>query len=542
MGTAWHATMDHIDNIFYGSNYFVMEGDNTMELVCGKNIQFCFEKDGENILDIKEFFLKQGDIGLLFGPSGCGKTTFLQQLVDNLGRNGIVKGEIINRSLQTGYVWQNVENQIVTDRFEHEIVFGMENQGAKKQEMEKHLAELVTFFGMERFLERDTMDLSGGEKQIMNIMSALAMDPDFLILDEPTSQLDPVSSRKLYEFLKELNEEFGITLLIAEQRLDEACTIADTFYMMENGTISVWGSREKIWQSLKTSPYLSYFPSYIQMYQRETQEPFVPRFDKKTARQWFTDHYEKKDVVPATEKSEDGRKRWLARGIWFSYEKKGKDVLADISFEVSEGKITTILGGNGSGKSTLLSVLTGTEKPYHGKINQTLTFSYLPQRVMDLFLNEQIQDYLMDSAVQQLAVRLGLVKEGTFYIDDLSGGEVQRLGLSYVLAKDCDIYYLDEPTKGLDPVCKKVLGEILADLKKAGKTVVIVSHDMEFTAAHSDEVGLMFKGRIATWEPKHEFFKSNHFYTTTMNRIARGVSKDIVLAEDVDIYAKTRDC
>lgn len=534
--------MDHTDHIFYGSDYFVMEGDTTMELVCGKNIQFRFEKDGENILDIKDFSLKQGDIGLLFGPSGCGKTTFLQQLVDNLGRNGIMKGEIINRSLQTGYVWQNIENQIVTDRFEHEIVFGMENQGARQQEMEKHLAELVTFFGMERFLERDTMDLSGGEKQIMNIMSALAMDPDFLILDEPTSQLDPVSSRKLYEFLKELNEEFGITLLIAEQRLDEACTIADSFYMMENGTISVWGSREEIWQSLKTSPYLSYFPGYIQLYQRKTQEEYIPRFDKKKARQWFADHYEKKDVVPIQEKSESERKLWLARGVWFSYEKKGKDVLSEVSFEVSAGKTTTILGGNGCGKSTLLSVLTRTEKAYHGQINRSLRFSYLPQRVMDLFLNEQIQDYLMDPAVQQLAAKLGLVKDGTFYINDLSGGEVQRLGLAYVLAQDGDIYYLDEPTKGLDPVCKKALAEILADLKKAGKTVVIVSHDMEFTAAHSDEVGLMFKGRMAAWESSHEFFKNNHFYTTTMNRIARGVSKDIVLVEDVDIYAKNRDC
>lgn len=507
-----------------------------MAFIEAKDYRFYYPEQVEPAIFIENCGIAQGTICLLAGPSGSGKTTFLRQLARMQGIRGEQKGVLTNRAKETAYVWQDVENQIVTDTVRYEILFGMENRGMPLDQMKRRLAEVVTAFGLEELVGRNTMDLSGGEKQLLNVASSLAMNPELLILDEPTSQLDPVAAVRLYDLLRRINEELGVTILIAEQRLEDLVPLVDQVICMEKGEITAQGEPCEVLAQVVHTESGKLFPSYMQMAQGV--------LTKKDARLWFESHYKmRKDLVHARKKDDGERKREpvTVKDLCFRYEKKGRDVLQCCNGVFPSGKITCLLGGNGSGKTTLLRLLDRQIHAYRGKVlPASIQTSYLPQNPAYLFLEESIEAELktMSEQGRELVKQFGLSSLMQSYPSDLSGGEKQRLALCRVLGQEAQLYLLDEPTKGMDAEVKRIFGEVLRVWTARGKTVLIVSHDMEFAARYADWVSFLYEGQIVLQTDTRDFFEENQYYTTSMNRVARRVCPHIITIEDVERYAE----
>ncbi len=512
-----------------------------MAFIEAKDYRFYYPEQVEPAIDLSYCHIPQGTICLLAGPSGCGKTTFLRQLAKENGLQGREEGTLTNRAEGIAYVWQEPENQIVTDSVSYEIVFGMENQGMPAEQMRRRLAEVVTAFGLEDLVTRDTMALSGGEKQILNVASSLAMNPELMILDEPTSQLDPVAAARLYALLHQINEELGVTIVIAEQRLEDIVPLADQMICMKEGRIVAAGDPRMVFDRIRGTECEEFFPSYMQLGEN--------LLTKKEARIWLEKHYRSQERGEDKPHAESGDLDKAAdtivlKRVYFRYGKKEKDVLDSCSVKFPKRKRTCLVGGNGSGKTTLLRLLAGHLAPYQGKmLPKMLQTSYLPQNPSYLFLEESVRAECdtMTEKGRELAQQFGLTSLLDRHPSDLSGGEKQRLALCRVLGKEAELFLLDEPTKGLDAGFKRILGELLHEMVKKGKTVLFVSHDMEFAARHADEIAFLYQGQIVIQTEARVFFEENQFYTTSMNRVARRVNPHIITLEDVAYYAEKAD-
>lgn len=517
-----------------------------MAYIQAKDYRYYYPDDESPAVDIHRLAIEKGSFCLVAGFSGSGKTTLLRQLSGNHIYQGKEEGSLSCLAQTTAYVQQNPENQIVTDRVEYEIVFGLENMGLPKAQMQRRLAEVVTFFGLEELMDRDTMSLSGGEKQTLNVASAIAMNPDLLLLDEPTSQLDPVAARHFFELLHQINEELGITIIIAEQRLEDVAALADQMILMQKGKVCICGKPDTIFDKIPVR-LLSFFPSYMQLYKRTGGKGAVP-LTKKAARNWFDSEFFARDgreSLDGDRKTAKSQKEMIqCRGLCFRYERSAPDVLRECSFSFARGEITCLAGGNGSGKSTLLEHLYGRRRSYRGKIkNLPERIAFLPQQPRYLFLGDTVEECICANKERMAGLLSCFDMDGLRqrHPADLSGGEKQKLGLCQVLGTEADLYLLDEPTKGMDMDSKAQLGKLLRQITAQGGTVFMVSHDMEFAAKFADTMALMFQGDVQLVADTRDFFIENQFYTTSMNRVAREVSPYIITQEDVERYVEKKN-
>ena len=501
-----------------------------MAFIEAKDYRFFYPDEVEPAVFVEQMEIKQGTITLLVGPSGCGKTTLLRKLAGETGIRGREEGSLTNQAKGCAYVWQNPDNQIVTDRVSYEIVFGLENIGMEQQQMKRRLAEVISSFGLENLVMRDTMTLSGGEKQLLNIASGLAMNPELMILDEPTSQLDPVAARRIYDLIRQINEEFGVTIVIAEQRLEDLVAFVDEVLCMAHGKIEKIGEPRTIQAQLKGTIFEEFLPSYLKLEDR--------LLTKKEARIWFEGNYESAVFTDGEEekieRKQTSSQDFSLKNISFRYEKKSPDVLKETKGRFAANTISCLVGGNGSGKTTLLRLMARQFRPYHGKMS-SVNFSYLPQNPMYLLLEETGQKEWdkMSQCSKNLFLRFGLEGLKKRNPQDLSGGEKQRLALCVALGKEADYYFLDEPTKGMDREHSRKFGELLRKLTDQGKTIFIVSHDLEFCAEYADRVGMMFDGKIEGIDEPSKFFAQNYFYTTECAKITRDFEKVIILPQEV---------
>ena len=543
-----------------------------------ENLSFSYPKREHKVLDNINLEIHKGEYIVLCGSNGSGKTTLLRHLKSVLAPHGTTEGEIYfegallkdvslrDQSSKIGYVMQDPDAQIVTDKVWHELAFGLESLGCDVRTMRMRVAEMASYFGIQSWFHKNVAELSGGQKQLLNLASVMAMQPEVLILDEPTSQLDPIAATDLLNTVRKINLELGTTVIITEHRLEEVFHAADRVVLMEKGRIIACDSPRNIGESLGStdSDLFCTLPSTMQIRYRVGGNLPYP-LTVREGRQWLSDTFKnieiKYDSIDTAMPSEETEKPVLElKEVWFRYEKDMPDVLKGVSLKLKEAKIHAIVGGNGTGKSTALKAICGICKPYRGKVKVfgkdigkyksselfENCLAMLPQDPKSLFVKKTVQEDLEEmftgkkltkEEIEQKVSDVAKLCRVEHFLDshpyDLSGGEQQRAALAKVLLCNPKILLLDEPTKAIDNSFKAKFAEILKDLTAGGVTVLMVSHDVEFCAKTADEVSMFFDGGITTTNTPNRFFSQNSFYTTAANRMSRHIFKNAVNNEDV---------
>ncbi len=541
-----------------------------------ENLSFSYPTTRRESLRDVSLSIEKGEYVVLCGQSGSGKTTLLRHLKSVLTPHGIRSGRIVfnGRPLESytqgeqasaiGFVMQNPDDQIVTDKVWHELAFGLESLGVDPETMRLRVAEMACYFGIQSWFHRDVANLSGGQKQLLNLASIMAMQPEVLILDEPTSQLDPIAASDFLNTLRKINLELGTTIVITEHRLEDIYHAADQVIVMEHGRVVASGPPRQVGAMLheQNSPMFAALPTPVRVFYGAQAQGDCP-LTVREGRSWLTQTFGGKPLVaqePTLEPrlSSDDNPALRLRDVWFRYEKDTPDILQGVSFSVPQGKLFAIVGGNGAGKSTTLKTICGNCRAYRGSIDILGKpqkkyrpgelfqnhLSMLPQDPKSLFvkktLRQELEEMTHDSAqIQQVArlCEIDTLLENHPY--DLSGGEQQRAALAKVLLTQPRLLLLDEPTKALDSFFKTKFATILKALTAQGITIVMVSHDVEFCAEYADLVGMFFDGQIVTVDTPHRFFGQNSFYTTAANRMSRCVFRNAVTAGDVvELYRK----
>lgn len=556
-----------------------------------RNLKFWYPGAENPALDGINLEIEPGEFVVICGKSGCGKTTLLRHLKSVLTPYGKREGgvyfqgqplEEISARVQSGdigYVMQSPDNQIVTDKVWHELAFGVENLGYNQQTIRLRVAEMASFFGIQNWFHKQVEELSGGQKQLLNLASIMTMQPKVLVLDEPTSQLDPIAASEFLATIRKINLELGTTIIMIEHRLEEVFPMADKVLVLEEGIQKYYASPREVGRALAGSDLFLAMPAPVQIYEETGQIGDCP-LTVCEGRKWLSENYKSNDEpkeinqLEAAEqkqsgksdkagrkKSEEAEVMIEAKELWFRYERELPDVIRDLSLQVKKGELFCILGGNGTGKSTTLSLLSGIRKPYRGKVllkgqdirkkkNAELAggmIGVLPQNPQELFVKDTVLEDLREmfegrkkESRSMREEKLARVIEDTqighlleMHPYDLSGGEQQRAALAKVLLLEPEILLLDEPTKGLDGFYKKKLADIFLKLKERSTTILMVSHDIEFCASYADRCAMFFDGGIVISREAKEFFTGNSFYTTAANRMARHLFPAAVTVKDV---------
>lgn len=545
-----------------------------MEILRIENLNFQYKNEEKLVLNNINMSIEQGDFLVLCGATGSGKTTLLKMLKREISPNGEKSGTIFyqGKDLKTyedkalvseiGYVFQNPDSAIVTDKVWHELAFGLENLCLKSEEIRVKVGEIANYFDMQSWFDMDTNSLSGGQKQILNLASVMVMQPKVLLLDEPTSQMDPVSASNFFQTLKKINYELGTTIIIIEHRLEEIFLLADKIAFLDDGKLVVFDEvKEASKEILNYSNININIPTPLKLYHElecEDEVPLTIKDGKKLLGKYNFSENSQYDKPLLREKN----KAIEIKNGWFRYSKNSKDILKGIDLDIRIGEVYSLIGGNGVGKSTLVNVIANNLKLYTGnvKINEKSISKYknnslyienlvvLPQNPDDLFVSEMVSHELyemkniysdnFENRVKEIIDDFDLEELLSRHPYDLSGGEKQKVALAKILLLNPKIILFDEPTKGLDWTSKIKLVEIIKRLKKKNVTCFLVTHDIEFASLVSDYCGLLFNGTIVSENSSNLFFKNNHFYTTATNKLMREINDNIVVYDDMIKWIK----
>ena len=544
-----------------------------------KNLSFSYAAaKGKDSLHNVNLTIQKGEYVVLCGKSGSGKTTLLRHMKTVLTPHGKHTGEILfngvpmekvsqrDQSSKIGYVMQNPDDQIVTDKVWHELAFGLESLGCDQKTMRARVAEMACYIGIQDWFHRDVANLSGGQKQLLNLASIMAMQPEVLILDEPTSQLDPIAASDFLNTVRKINIELGTTVIITEHRMEDIFPYADRAIVMDGGSVIADDTPRNIGKLLydQKNDMFAAMPTPVRVFYGSRGEGDCP-LTVREGRNWLSRSFAEEPkikAVPAPELEEEVENPALSmKELWFRYEKNSPDILRGVSAEVPKGSLYAIVGGNGAGKSTTLKAICGICRPYRGKVkvfgkpvekykSSELfggTLAMLPQDPKSLFVKktvrEDLEEMTKDKAlIGEIAATCQIEKLLDSHPYDLSGGEQQRAALAKVLLTQPRLLLLDEPTKGIDSFFKEIFADILKELKSRGITIVMVSHDVEFCARYADLVSMFFDGQMLTTDHPRRFFGNNSFYTTAANRMSRHVFSMAVTAEDVvSLYRQNKE-
>ena len=542
-----------------------LDGSIMADAVCGsdmpaievRGLRFAYPGAEVPVFEGLDWRVPQGTFALLVGGTGSGKSTLLSLLKPEISPAGECSGELrmLGESVadmdvrasaeRVGYVFQDPENQIVCETVWHEMAFGLENLGMSRDEMRRRVAETSYFFGVEDWLHRDTDTLSGGRKQLLSLAAVLVLRPRVLLLDEPTSQLDPVAEKNFLHALFRVNRELGCTVVVATHQPRPMLEYATGAYRIEGGRvcevadIASLGHREELfsgevpgwggsWRA-KNGVFSSASgrPGYLDPRVGASGAKKRPKSDKSAE---FEAQILSQDDSGASScaggcrilpKMHAGSATTLAGG-WFRYDRASGWVLRGLDASFSAGAVHAVVGGNGCGKSTMLSVLAKTVKLQRGHMERgAASAALLPQNPKALLVAETVREELMEWAstcgydeamARERATSLGLSGLDGRHPYDLSGGQRQLLALAKLLLIGPELLLLDEPTKGLDLASRRIIARALRDHAEAGGTVIMATHDLDFAEQVADDIAMMFDGEIACMEPPADFFADNVFY------------------------------
>ncbi|WP_418954286.1 ABC transporter ATP-binding protein [Tractidigestivibacter sp.] len=449
------------------------------------------------VLEHVSLAVPEGAFALLTGSTGSGKSTLLRLAKPEVSPTGTLVGNVLAfgkdvrkfspvESAQTvGLVFQNPDSQIVCDTVWHEMAFGLENLGTPVSEMRRRVAETCMFFGMEPWFRRQTASLSGGQRQMLALAATLAMRPRLLLLDEPTSMLDPVAEKDFLAMLFRANRELGVTVVVATHAPEPMRDVATCAFRVEDGRVRELSLGDAV-----------------------AACAFRPE-----------------DVAPAGSKpAVSGEKPALSlRDAWFRYGRDADWVLRGLDLVAPQGEVTAIVGGNGSGKTTLLQLACGALAPQRGRLSRPHAASqaYLPQSPRAILSAQTVHEELMlwskgagydEAQVAAMMERLGLAGVAARNPLDLSGGQQQLVAFAKLLLTQPDLLILDEPTKGLDAAARTKLARLVQELRQEGRSVLLATHDLAFVSAVADSVSLLFDGAVTCTEGPDEFLAGSWLY------------------------------
>lgn len=522
-----------------------------------RSLSFAYPDADAAVLEGLDWSVPQGAFALLVGGTGSGKSTLLSLLKPEISPTGECAGglRVLGESVagmdvrasaeRVGYVFQDPENQIVCESVWHEMAFGLENLGMPRDEIRRRVAETSYFFGLEDWLHRDTDTLSGGRKQLLSLAAVLALRPRVLLLDEPTSQLDPVAEKNFLHALFRVNRELGCTVVVATHQPRPMLEYATCAYRIEDGRvcevadIASLGHREGLfsgevpgWGASRRAKNGVFSSASGQL---GSLDPRAGALGAEKGLKSDKSAEFEVQILPQDDsgvslragggrilqKMHGGSATTLSEG-WFRYDRVSGWVLRGLDVTFSAGAVHAIVGGNGCGKSTMLSVLAKTAKLQRGRmVRRAASAALLPQNPKALLVAETVHDELMewastcgyDEAVaRERAAQLGLDGLDARHPYDLSGGQRQLLALAKLLLIGPELLLLDEPTKGLDLASRRIIAHALRDHANAGGTVIMATHDLDFTEQVADDIAMMFDGEIACMEPPADFFADNVFY------------------------------
>lgn len=545
-----------------------------MALLKFKNLDFSYAGSHRNVLKDINLAVEGGEFILIAGASGSGKTTLMKHMVKSMVPCGQRTGEMyIADGLFVGYVGQNPDDQIVTDKVWHELSFGLENMGLPSDEIRRRSAETAAYFGISGWYHRETDKLSGGQKQILNLAAVMAMKPAVLVLDEPTAQLDPIAAEHFLDTVLKLNRELGITIVISEHYTERIFSQADRVIIMNDGMIARQGSPADVARQLADADSHSHLwlPVAAQIAltalnmrsgasEKEADTPMKELLalplTTRAGRRWISELLNgrtvDKDVSGSGEIKEKNVSTVVAKDVTFRYSRYDANVIENLSFKAYKGEVLALLGGNGSGKTTLLKLIAGVRKCVGGSIKCTENAVLLAQNPIAMFteisVEEELAEIMTDKGniwakalsreekiaqIDKMLDFMGLQEVRTNNPLDISGGQQQKLALAKALLLKPDILLLDEPAKGIDPIFKKEMGALLRSLAAEGKTIILVSHDLEFCGEYADRCGLLFDGQIVSLSDTKPFFTGNSYYTTVAGRLTEGLLDGCVTGADV---------
>jgi energy-coupling factor transport system ATP-binding protein len=489
----------------------------------------------------------EGGLALLVGPSGCGKST-LARCVGGLvphfsggalrgtlnvdGHNPVALGPS-GMSRLVGYVFQDPEAQAVMDRVEDEIAFALEHTGLARQEMRVRVEETLDLLDLAALRDRMMDTLSGGERQRVAIAAALALRPRILVLDEPTSQLDPQSAEDVLQALVRLNHDLGLTILLVEHRLERVLPFVDqVIFLSESGALS--GPPEVV------MPQIPLAPPLIALGKALGWQP-LPLTIKAGLR--FS-----RALTPAATPADAagisaGMPFFELQRVDAAYE--GRQVLRGVDLAVAPGEIVALLGRNGAGKTTLLKCLVGLHRPTRGRARAggqdnagrdvaaiCRLVGYLPQDPNALLFADTVREELLitlrnhgiadQGQVDALLARLGLTQHASAYPRDLSVGERQRVALGAIMVTRPRALLLDEPTRGLDYAAKQRLAALLREWRSEGIATLLVTHDVEFAALLADRVIVLGRGEVIAAGPAAQVLGASPLFAPQIARLFPG--------------------
>ncbi|MDE6967719.1 MAG: ATP-binding cassette domain-containing protein [Clostridia bacterium] len=524
-----------------------------------KNLTFKYKNSKNYALHNISLEIEEGGFYIICGKSGSGKSTLLKMMKKELLPNGDLEGEVIYNGKQIsqlngrvscgeiGFLLQDIDSGLVCDKVWKELAFGLGNLGYDDNYIGSKVAEVSEYFGISKWYNRKISELSGGSKQIVSLASIMTLNPKVLLLDEPTSMLDPIAKNNFANLLSRINKELGITIVVVEHNMDSVYDLATYVIVMDNGEISANTTPDKLPSVIKAKDFAKYIglPEFAEIFSKVGGEQSMPHthFEQ---RQWLIDNFYSKIKTSHTNenRTEDYQKQNVltAKDLYFRYDKKAEDIIKGATIELYKGEIVCLLGGNGGGKTTFINLLSRVYKPYSGKIkmDNNLRIAMLPQNAKGLFVENSVLEELMSTAKllgKDKALVNDLIEkfELSYILDnhpyDISGGEVQKLALAKLFLTEPDIIILDEPTQGMDTACKEYLRELLTREKANGKSVIVVTHDLRFASEVGDRIGLFFDGKILSLSSAEEFFANNSFYTTESGWLSKGYLEDCYTAD-----------
>ncbi|HEX9096081.1 MAG TPA: ATP-binding cassette domain-containing protein [Candidatus Dormibacteraeota bacterium] len=465
--------------------------------------------------------IEPGQVILLRGASGSGKSTLLRCL------NGLVphstggefSGRVIACGLDTrthaprdlgvrlGFVFQHPEAQFVLDDVEAELAFGMENLGLSGPLMRKRVEEVIDQVGINHLRRRRIDTLSGGERQRVAIAAALATHPQALVLDEPTSQLDPQAAEDVLQVVIRLVAELGMTTVIAEHRVERIAPFVDRIWTLDAGVLKDQSPRAAVAEGGARPPVVDlalragWTPIPLGLRDARVHAQHLPTSTRPTHSEGGS------GWGPATCKIEN-----------LEYRYNGVPAVRGLTLTVRRGQITALMGRNGSGKTTLLKVMAGLLRPQRGTVHADARAAYVPQDADGLLFSATVEDELRGQTPEVAAPFHRWLHR---YPRDLSSGERQQLAIA-VVAAEADLLLLDEPTRGLDPMIKMTLSAFLRMRADAGAAIVIATHDVEWAARTADRILLMAEGEIYADGPPGTVLSDSLVFATQISKLVGG--------------------